>query len=81
MKKWINNLCETEGKFCTCFWDGSWSLCCKRHDRRYENTRLTRKQADTLLYRCVRRKNRFIAPIMYIGVRLFGKSRYERITS
>jgi len=38
---------------CTFFPDGSWSNCCARHDRRYANNRLTRRQADKLLFRCV----------------------------
>ena len=55
---------------CTLFPEGNWSDCCARHDRRYENKRLTKKQADKLLYRCVLKKsNKFIALIMYLGVR------------
>ena len=54
---------------CTLFPDGSWGTCCARHDKRYENTRLTKYQADTLLYRCVKRKaNPYIAVIIFIGV-------------
>ena len=62
---------------CTCFFDGNWKSCCDRHDRRYANTRLTRKQADRLLYRCVSRRSKFAAMVMYIGVRTFGWIRYE----
>ena len=58
---------------CTLFPEGSWSLCCARHDRRYENKRLTRLEADILLYRCVKHKSNLInAAIMFSGVRLFG---------
>lgn len=62
---------------CTCFFDGNWKECCDRHDKRYSNNRLTRKQADRLLYRCVAKKNKHIAFLMYLGVRLFGWLRYE----
>jgi len=61
------------------FPEGNWGSCCKLHDRRYENKRLTRKQADELLYRCVVRKHsRFIATIMWLGVRMFGWYFYRR---
>ena len=64
---------------CTAFPEGNWSSCCARHDRRYENKRLTRKQADELLYRCVRRKkNVVVASIMWAGVRTFGGWYYDK---
>ena len=61
----------------TCFIDKAfgydWGSCSKRHDKRYENTRLTRRQADELLYRCFKRKvNIVFAFIGYILVRLLG---------
>jgi len=57
--------------YCTLFPDGNWGTCCKRHDRRYENKRLTKRQADILLKRCVTRKAGWlIGIIIYIGVRL-----------
>lgn len=64
---------------CTCFPDGTWTECCARHDRRYENKRLSRKQADLLLFRCVKKKSVIIATIMYIGVRLWGSKHYNEI--
>ena len=58
---------------CTLSPDGNWAKCCARHDRRYENKRITRYQADKLLYRCIKRKaNALIASIYFIGVRMFG---------
>jgi len=61
--------------WCTLSPDGCWGdPCCKRHDKRYENKRLTRKQADELLRRCILRKSGdgLIANIYYYGVRMFG---------
>lgn len=64
---------------CTLFIEGNWTECCARHDRRYANKRLTRYQADRLLYRCVSRKsNILIASIMFIGVRSFGWLFYKK---
>ena len=58
---------------CTASPDGTWGTCCKRHDKRYENKRLTRYQADKLLYRCIKRySNAIIGSIYWLGVRLFG---------
>lgn len=63
---------------CTLFPEGSWTECCARHDRRYENKRLNRAQADKLLFRCVKRKsNVAVASIMYLGVRAFGWYYYK----
>ena len=62
---------------CTLFIEGTWTSCCERHDRRYENKRLTKYQADKLLFRCVRRNsNIVIAIIMFLGVTLFGHFNY-----
>lgn len=63
---------------CTGFLEGNWSRCCARHDKRYESSRLTRYQADILLYRCTKKKCKIVAPIMFIGVRLFGWYFYKR---
>lgn len=68
-------MCKTDG--CTCWFDGNWKHCCDFHDRRYANQRLTRYQADKLLYRCVAKKSKPMALIMFIGVRLFGWIRYR----
>lgn len=67
---------------CTCFFDSIFGISikdiCDRHDRRYSNTRLTRRQADILLYRAVKRRVGMpVAIIMYVGVRTFGWLRYE----
>lgn len=51
---------------------------CERHDRRYESTRLTRAQADRLLFREMWRKDLYLtAIIMWCGVRLFGWIYYD----
>lgn len=41
---------------CTFFPDCCVALCCARHDRRYENKRLTKYQADKLMYRCAKQR-------------------------
>lgn len=70
-------LCSTKG--CTCFFNGTWKECCDRHDRRYENKRLTKYQADKLLFRCVRKKsNVVVASIMFAGVTLLGHYSYYK---
>jgi hypothetical protein len=59
--------------YCSLWFEGTWCKCCKLHDRRYANKRLTKLQADILLYRCVKRKsNRCMASLMFIGVSLGG---------
>ncbi len=68
----------------TCWFDRccgfDWSTCSKNHDRRYANTRLTRYQADKLLFRCVRCKSSIVmASIMFLGVRTFGWYQYNKI--
>jgi hypothetical protein len=64
---------------CTLWFDGSWRECCCRHDRRYANKRLTRKQADILLRRCVAKKSVAMSHVMYAGIRLFGWYFYNKI--
>lgn len=64
------------------WWVRNWTKCCAKHDRRYENKRLTKYQADKLLYRCVKRKsNAFIASVYFTGVTLFGWWAYYNATS
>lgn len=66
---------------CTLWPEGTWTHCCAMHDRRYANKRLTRKQADELLFRCVQKKsNTAMAYIMYAGVRAFGWWWYDKAT-
>ncbi len=69
----------TNKNYCTMSPDGNWSECCKRHDRRYSNRRLTRYQADVLLYRCIDKKTNcmLLAGIYFVGVRLFGWLHYK----
>lgn len=57
---------------CTLFPDGTWSKCCDLHDYQYLTQKVSRKQADKILYDCVKSKCKVIAHIMYIGVRMFG---------
>ena len=70
MLNFFKKFCSSEG--CTCFFNGNWKECCDMHDKRYEKKGITRLQADILLYRCVNKKNRFVAPFIFIGVRIGG---------
>lgn len=77
IKKRITGFCE-RGQHCSCWFDSCWGVCCKRHDRRYSDIRLSKKQADLMLFRCVRRRsNKLMASLMYIGVVIGGQSRYD----
>ncbi len=72
-------MCKSRG--CTCWIDGihniNWFSCCDRHDKRYSNNRINRYEADILLYRCIKQRCIIMASIMFLGVRLFGWTRYE----
>ncbi len=65
---------------CSLFPDGNYRECCEMHDRDYfrGGTAKERRQSDKRLYRCVRSKkgwqNEIAAPVMYLGVRVFGIS-------
>ena len=63
--------------FCTWFPDSLFGIyigtVCARHDRRYESTRINRKQADELLYREIKRKGLpKTAFVMWVAVRTLG---------
>lgn len=65
---------------CTFFPDGNYCDCCVAHDRDYYKggSWKERRRSDNRLYRCVKSKkgwqNKFIAPVMWVGVRVFGTS-------
>ncbi|HQU91394.1 MAG TPA: hypothetical protein PLK77_03815 [Pyrinomonadaceae bacterium] len=65
---------------CTYFPDGNYRECCEIHDAEYfrGGAFRERRQSDKRLYRCVRSKkgwrNEIAAPMMYLGVRVFGAS-------
>ncbi len=65
---------------CSIFPDGNYRECCEIHDLDYfrGGTARERRQSDRRLYRCVRSKkgwqNEIAAPVMYLGVRVFGVS-------
>jgi len=64
---------------CTLWFEGTWSMCCARHDKRYANKRLTKYQADKLLFRCVKRKSNIImASLMFLGVTVLGHYNYYK---
>ena len=63
---------------CSRFPDGDYVDCCYEHDKSYfiGGSWKMRWRADKKLYKCVAAKNgvehKFIAPVMWAGVRLFG---------
>jgi predicted small secreted protein len=63
---------------CTSFPDGDYADCCFDHDLAYfkGGSWKERWRADKKLYKCVAAKSgfkhKFIAPIMWLGVRAFG---------
>lgn len=61
---------------CTLFPDGNYCECCVEHDKDYYfgGTEKERRASDRRLYRCVKQKNKFVAGIMYLGVRIGGVS-------
>jgi hypothetical protein len=65
---------------CTYFPDGNYRDCCVSHDKDYYKggSWKERRRSDNRLYSCVRNKkgwkNKIIAPMMWVGVRVFGTS-------
>ena len=65
---------------CSQFPDGDYTDCCVEHDKAYFNggSWIMRWRADKKLYKCVAAKkgfeHKFIAPVMWAGVRVFGVS-------
>lgn len=59
-----------------------WNFCCYGHDVCYSKSGIPRIVCDRLFKICVKNKNCFwakvLAPIMYVFVRTFGKSHYDR---
>jgi len=71
---------DFRGDGCSLFPDGNYRECCEIHDLDYfrGGSFRERRQSDKRLYRCVRSKkgwrNEIAAPVMYLGVRVFGMS-------
>lgn len=71
---------DFRGDGCSWFPDGNYRECCEIHDAEYfrGGSFSERRQSDKRLYRCVRSKkgwrNEIAAPMMYLGVRVFGAS-------
>ena len=67
---------KTDG--CSLFPDGNYRDCCVAHDIDYYKGGKGRRASDKRLYRCVKKKkgwqNKFIAPMMFLGVRIGGIS-------
>ncbi|CAN5471341.1 hypothetical protein BH10ACI3_BH10ACI3_10620 [soil metagenome] len=60
---------------CSMFPDGDYCECCVAHDKVYYfgGSKAERKAADDKLYECVLTKgHKFIAPMMWLGVRVGG---------
>ena len=73
---------------CTYWFKGWWNACCCQHDKNYYKSGLSRRESDDRLFDCVYTSlgdNLFgkiisfpVAVVMWVGVRLGGRSRYER---
>ena len=66
---------DYRGDGCTFFPDGDYHGCCFEHDKAYfrGGTKAERRAADDMLYQCVRAKgHKYLAPIMWMGVRIGG---------
>ena len=68
--------------YCTFFFEGTWTECCRIHDIAYE-TQVDKKQADIDLYNCVREADPealtwIVAALMFAGVSLFGARFYKK---
>lgn len=64
---------------CTLFPEGNWESCCTIHGKAYLGTsKIDKLTADKTLRDCVRRAGHpLIAAIMYVGVRLLGRFKYQ----
>jgi len=68
---------DFKGDGCTLWPDGDYRSCCEAHDHDYYRggTGAERKASDKRLQDCVRAKgHKYIAPLMYFGVRIGGVS-------
>lgn len=53
--------------------------CCREHDQHYEiGTPFTRKEADQVFYHCIKQHHPYLAPLMYLAVRVFGWRFYKK---
>jgi hypothetical protein len=65
--------------YCTFFWEGNWSDCCWQHDSdcllALEYLSYTKRlNADIKLFKCVYKKNKFMACVMYFGVTVWANT-------
>ena len=57
---------------CTLFPEGTWSDCCAKHDTAYLTKGGSRWDADKELNKCVKKKCKVVAAVMWLGVRVAG---------
>ena len=69
--------------YCTLFPDGNYGVpCCKRHDRRYSNESISKREADILLRRCILRKAKIYiikiktVIVVYISPKMIANTAY-----
>jgi hypothetical protein len=79
-KSYDNDYIHSNPKnYCSYFPEGNWGECCYQHDAdcmlalEYLSYDM-RLEADTKLFQCVFKKNKFIAFIMYAGVRIWANT-------
>ena len=76
----LQKLRQKAKDYCTHAPEGNWAECCKEHDLDYLG-RVSRLQADNKLFKCVKAKRPWYSPvpyIMWLAVRVFGGSHYNR---
>lgn len=68
----LNSWCHSRAK-CSCWFDGDWGECCEMHDKLYYNPKThSRAWVDRAFRKCIARRNKAMAWIMWFGVRCFG---------
>jgi hypothetical protein len=55
------------------------SDCCGEHDYHYQDTDVSRAEADKRLRECIQKKGYIVLPWVYwLGVRIFGSRHYKK---
>jgi hypothetical protein len=64
---------------CTSAPDLNVRSCCDEHDISYQSGRMSRREADKQLRRCIRSKGWIVMPwVFWLAVRVFGRRYYKR---
>jgi hypothetical protein len=68
------------GNGCNLFDTKNLSPCCLIHDKAYAEggKEKDRTKADTALFKCIWKRNKFAAPFMFLGVKIGGVFSFQR---